>query len=99
MPTQNVNLPEHQHNLIRELTESGRYQNASEVVRAGLRLLEHQEEADRLKLERLRAEIQKGFDAIEAGEYTTVRNREELHQYMQDIRNECLEEVSQRTNV
>lgn len=51
MPTQNVNLPDHLAAFIRETTQGGRYQNASEVVRAELRLLETHEEEQRLKLE------------------------------------------------
>ncbi len=43
MPTQNVNLADHHANFIRSSVDSGRYRNASEVVRAGLRLLEDHE--------------------------------------------------------
>ncbi len=43
MPTRNVVLSEPQADLVRELVDSGRYQNASEVIRAGLRLLEDHE--------------------------------------------------------
>ena len=39
----NVHLGEHFDALIRKQVESGRYANASEVVREGLRLLEAQE--------------------------------------------------------
>lgn len=45
MPTRNVVLTEHQSALIDNLVASGRYQNASEALRAGLRLLESEEEA------------------------------------------------------
>jgi len=37
MPTRNVVLTERQADLIETLVESGRYQNASEVMRDGLR--------------------------------------------------------------
>lgn len=44
MRTRNVVLTRHQSALIDDLVASGRYQNASEALRAGLRLLESEEE-------------------------------------------------------
>lgn len=78
MPTQNVNLPEHQADFIRQSVEGGRYGSASEVVRAGLRLLEQQERENVLKLEALGQAVGDGFAAIEAGESVTLENEEEL---------------------
>lgn len=80
MPTQNVNLPQHQSEFIRERVESGRYQNASEVVRAGLRLLEQCERENELKLDNLRKVTADSFAALDRGEYTTfvADNVEEL---------------------
>ena len=49
MPTRNVVLTEHQEQLIETLVGSGRYQNASEVLREGLRLVEQREAEDRRK--------------------------------------------------
>jgi antitoxin ParD1/3/4 len=89
MPTQNVNLTEHQSALIHRLMDEGRYKNASEVVRAGLRLLECQEEEERLKLERLRAEVQKGVDDLENGRYVEVSNREEIDALFEKIRSDA----------
>jgi antitoxin ParD1/3/4 len=43
MPTRNVVLTNAQEALVERLVASGRYQNASEVLRSGLRLLEEQE--------------------------------------------------------
>ena len=59
MPT-SVALSSHFETFVREQVESGRYNNASEVVRAGLRLLE--DEQNRLQLQN-----QAMRDAIEAG--------------------------------
>src|SRR5688572_25175254 len=43
MPTRNVVLSAHQQQLVETLVQSGRYQNASEVLREGLRLIEERE--------------------------------------------------------
>ncbi|QQA44409.1 type II toxin-antitoxin system ParD family antitoxin [Pelagovum pacificum] len=43
MPTRNVVLTDHQSELLDRLVASGRYQNASEAMRAGLRMLEEDE--------------------------------------------------------
>lgn len=43
MPNHQVVLSEHQNDLEETLAESGRYQNASEVLREGLRLIEQRE--------------------------------------------------------
>jgi antitoxin ParD1/3/4 len=53
-------LGEHFERLIEEKVRSGRFTNASEVVRAGLRLLEDQERRREMELARLRQQIEEG---------------------------------------
>jgi antitoxin ParD1/3/4 len=67
MPTRNVVLTEHQAELIEKLVDSGRYQNASEVLREALRLVESREVEDSVRLEALRQAVQVGIDDLEAG--------------------------------
>ena len=50
MPTRNINLTEHSDRFVNEQVKAGRYKNASEVFRAGWRLLEHQAKTDEQKL-------------------------------------------------
>ena len=69
MPTRNVVLTERQETLIEALVQSGRYQNASEVMREGLRLVENREVEEATKLETLRAAAQLGVSALERGEF------------------------------
>jgi antitoxin ParD1/3/4 len=54
-----VVLSDHFLEFAERKVREGRYASASEVVRAGLRLLESEEE----KIEALRREIQKGIDS------------------------------------
>ena len=68
MPTRNVVLTDQQAHMVEELVRSGRYQNASEVLRDGLRLLARREAEDRAKLEALRGALDEAEAAVAAGE-------------------------------
>jgi antitoxin ParD1/3/4 len=73
MPTRNVVLTKQQATLVENLVCSGRYQNASEVLRDGLRLLERREAEERAKLAAIRNALDEAEAAIDAGdvaEYT-----------------------------
>jgi antitoxin ParD1/3/4 len=56
-----ISLGEHFTTFIDQQVESGRYSSASDVLRAGLRLLQDQES----KLEALRKALQEGLDSGE----------------------------------
>lgn len=60
----NVSLTPELERLVNEKVESGLYQTASEVVREALRLLKERDQAR----ERLRADVQAGFDQLAGGE-------------------------------
>jgi antitoxin ParD1/3/4 len=60
MPTRNVNLTQELDSFVLARVESGRFENASEVVRAALRTLEREERLYEAKLEALRAAIDEG---------------------------------------
>lgn len=64
----NVNLTPHLEELVRSKVASGLYNSASEVVRDALRLMEEKDRIRNLRLEQLRAEIQRGLDSGPAGE-------------------------------
>ena len=72
MSTRNVVLSQHQHELVESLVVAGRYQNASEVLRAGLRLLEQQELEDASKLKTLRYAAERGWSDLKAGRFDDV---------------------------
>jgi antitoxin ParD1/3/4 len=60
MPTRNVNLTQELDRFVLARVESGRFENASEVVRAGLRNLEREERLYEAQLEALRTAIDQG---------------------------------------
>ena len=60
MPTRNVNLTLELDRFVSTRVKSGRYENASEVVRAALRTLEREEQEQRAKLKALRTAIDEG---------------------------------------
>jgi antitoxin ParD1/3/4 len=74
MPTRNVVLSEHQQQLVEALVQSGRYQNASEVLRDGLRLVEERERErhEDAKLKALKQAARQGWADVSAGRYADV---------------------------
>ena len=72
MSTRNVSLTDPLARFIDDSVRSGDFQNASEVVRAGLRLLKRQTERDALLEARLRAAIDEGIADMEAGRFEEV---------------------------
>jgi antitoxin ParD1/3/4 len=60
MPTRNVNLTNELDSFVLARVESGRYENASEVVRAALRTLEREERQYEAKLAALQTAIDEG---------------------------------------
>ena len=82
MPTRNVVLTDHQASLVEHLVDSGRYQNASEVLREGLRLVEQREAEDAYRLEALRSATQVGLADIEAGRFKTFDSKGSLRAHV-----------------
>lgn len=82
MPT-SVALTPHFESLTQQLVASGRYNNVSEVVRDGLRLLESRVQEDAAKLAALRDAAKLGFAAIERGEYLALQSDQDIESLVQ----------------
>ena len=67
MPTRNIDLTPELDRFVATKVKSGRYENASGVVRAGLRTLEREEQAHAAKLAALRSAIDEGDASGMAG--------------------------------
>jgi antitoxin ParD1/3/4 len=73
MPARNVSLTPYLADFVDRNVKSGQFQNASEVVREALRLLDKGQQEQAAKLEALRAAVKVGLDAAERGDVTMVR--------------------------
>ena len=77
MPTRNVNLTPELDRFITRKVKAGRYENASEVVRAALRSLERDEHEYQAKLAALRSAIKEGEESgyAEPGSFDRIRKK------------------------
>ncbi len=67
---------------VRNVVQTGRYQNAGEVLRDGLRLVESREVEEAWKLETLRAAALVGVAAFDRGESRDFVGATELAAYL-----------------
>ena len=90
MPTRNVVLTNYQADLVERLVASGRYQNASEVLREGLRLIEGREAEDKARLHALREAARIGIADIDAGRFRSFESPTALNQHLAAIAKEAI---------
>ncbi len=74
MKNTSISLSNHFDQFVRSQVSTGRYKNVSEVIRAGLRLLEDEES----KVIALKSAIQEGIDSGIAHDFDTKKNLENL---------------------
>lgn len=67
MPTRNINLTDRYDQFVEHQIKAGTFKNASEVLRAGLRLLEQQQQTDEQKLALLKKLAREGFASLDQG--------------------------------
>jgi antitoxin ParD1/3/4 len=82
MPTRNINLTDHFDRFVQKEIKAGRYRNVSEVMRAGLRLLEQQTRQEQEKLILLRSLAADGFEELDQGKGITISSDRELENFM-----------------
>jgi antitoxin ParD1/3/4 len=77
MPTRNINLTPQLDKFVESRIKRGRYANASEVLRAGLRALHKTEKEDEARLEAIRAAVLAGeaSGVAEGDVFSELRDR------------------------
>jgi antitoxin ParD1/3/4 len=90
MPTRTVVLTARQARMIERLVASGRYRNASEVLREGLRLIEQREAEDEARLAALREAARIGIEDIAAGRYRSFATAEAASEYLEALTEQIL---------
>ena len=96
MPTRNINLTEHFDHFVERQVSSGRYRNASEIVREALRLLEEQQQERDAKIKALRQAGKLGFDQIDQGKGIVIKGKKELRQFLAEIQAEVRAKIAKR---
>lgn len=85
----NVSITPHFSKYIREKVKSGRYSNASEVVREALRRLEQEEMVAQqfaiMDPDNVKKAVLQGLRSIEEGRFTELHNQQDLQRYFDDV--------------
>ena len=93
MPTRNVVLTNHQASFVERLVSTGRYQNVSEVLREGLRMVEQREAEDESRLEALRSAVRVGIADFEQGRYATFESGSQLRGHLASLASKAIAEA------
>ncbi|MBX3414231.1 MAG: type II toxin-antitoxin system ParD family antitoxin [Pirellulales bacterium] len=85
MPSHQIELTDHFDEFVATQIATGRFRDASEVLRAGLSLLELQAREDEERLAELRRLAEEGFKDIEEGRGIEFDSPEELREFISEI--------------
>ena len=96
MPTRNVNLTDHYEDFVNQLVTSGRFSDASEVLRAGLRLLEERTQEESEKLAALRSLAAEGFRELDQGQGIVLDGKRQLAEFISNLGRQAAEDSPQR---
>lgn len=95
MPQRDVTITPHQERFVEAVLESGQYGNISEVFRAGLRLLERDEQARLIEREIISRNLGHGIQDMKEGRYTEINSGRDLETFFTDMRRERLQNLGQ----
>ena len=83
--TRNVALTEMQDKFVNDLINSGQFQSASEVVRAGLRLLNQDMERHQIELDKIRKSVSTSLKAEREGQYVEGAPKEVISTVFDEV--------------
>lgn len=98
MPTRNVFLSEQFDSFIATGIEEGRYSNASEVVREGLRLLQQRDAEDRAKIEWLCGAAQDAIHSLDCGQGRVFSSMDEMADHIRELGRRASARISAADN-
>jgi antitoxin ParD1/3/4 len=96
LPTRNINLTDHLDRFVERQVSSGRYSNASEIVRDALRLLEEHNQEREAKLKALRRAFKQGFDEIDQGEGIVLKGKKAINRFIAEIEAEVMTKTAKK---
>jgi len=82
----NVSLTQELEVMVKDKVRSGMYHSASEVIRAGLRLLKDHDQLYEIRLAELRKEVAIGIEQADRGEVHGCETGEDLQRFFDDIK-------------
>ena len=85
MPSRNISLTDHFDDFVERSIRGGRFANASEVVRAGLHLLERREREEEERRAALKAAATEGFGALDRGDHVLLDGERALRQQLREV--------------
>jgi len=93
MPTRNVVLTDSQANFVERMVASGNYQNASEVLREGLRLVQAREAEQAARLVALRESVAVGLADIDDGRYKSFDDVVSLDRFLAKVADKAIKDA------
>ena len=97
MPTRNINLTDHFDRFVEHQVQVGKFKNASEVLRAGLRLLEQQSLTESEQLGLLRRLATDGFKSLDQGRGLAIPDEQALRSTISNIGLRAAKSVKQQS--
>lgn len=98
MPTLHVNLTDRYDEFVGNMVKSGRFRDTSEVMQAGLHLLEQQNLEEQKKLDLLRTLAQVGFRQIDQGAGIEFGTSQELADFVRRLGERATTTVEARSD-